>query len=78
MSGLYAGKGGLDVNISDTTTLTGGAIISNADADTNQITIGRLIGNSLDNHSVWSGLNVSGGTADQPRSGCGNSIRCQG
>ncbi|MDI2113859.1 hemagglutinin repeat-containing protein [Commensalibacter nepenthis] len=62
LSGLYAGKGGLDVNVSGTTTLTGGAITSAADVSKNQITTGSLIGNSLDNHSVWSGLNVSGST----------------
>ncbi|WP_040364231.1 hypothetical protein [Commensalibacter intestini] len=40
----------------------GGAITSAADADKNQITTGNLVANSLDNHSVWSGLNVNGST----------------
>ncbi|CAI3954812.1 S-layer family protein [Commensalibacter papalotli (ex Botero et al. 2024)] len=60
MSGIYAGKGGLDVNVSGTTTMTGGAITSAADADKNQITTGNLVVNSLDNKDQWSGLNASG------------------
>lgn len=60
MSGIAAGSGGLKVNASGTTTLNGGSITSTADISKNQITTGHLIGNSLNNHSVWSGLNVSG------------------
>ncbi|MDI2111713.1 beta strand repeat-containing protein [Commensalibacter nepenthis] len=59
-SGISAGKGGLDVNVSGTTTLNGGSITSAADASKNQITTGSLVANSLDNHSEWSGLNIKG------------------
>ncbi|CAI3955037.1 hemagglutinin repeat-containing protein [Commensalibacter papalotli (ex Botero et al. 2024)] len=60
MSGISAGKGGVNINVSGTTTLTGGSITSAADSDKNQITTGSLVANSLDNHSEWSGLNIKG------------------
>lgn len=43
-SGIYAGTGGLDVNVGGTTHLTGGVIESAAeDVAKNQITTGKLI-----------------------------------
>ncbi|MBI0050609.1 hypothetical protein H3V05_09455, partial [Commensalibacter sp. W8163] len=58
MSGLYAGTGGLNVNVRGDTTLTAGAITSAADASRNQITTGSLQGNSVRNHSIWSGFDI--------------------
>lgn len=60
VSGIEAGSGGLDINVGGTTTINGGAITSTADASKNVINTDRLVGNSLDNHSIWSGLNVNG------------------
>ena len=58
MSGLYAGTGGLNVNVRGDTTLTAGAITSAADASRNQISTGSLQGNSVRNHSIWSGFDI--------------------
>ena len=58
MSGIYAGTGGLNVNVRGDTTLTAGAITSAADASRNQISTGSLQGNSVRNHSIWSGFDI--------------------
>ncbi len=71
MSGIAAGSGGLKVNVSGTTTLNGGSITSTADTSKNQITTGQLVGNSLDNHSIWSGLDVKGSETVSNKHGVG-------
>ena len=58
VSGIEAGSGGLDINVGGTTTINGGAITSTADASKNVINTDRLVGNSLDNHSIWSGFDI--------------------
>ena len=62
-SGLFAGAGGYAVTVGGTTTLTGGALASTADASKNSLTTGALVTKDLANSSSWkassSGLSVS-------------------
>ncbi|NVN02093.1 two-partner secretion domain-containing protein [Asaia spathodeae] len=60
-SGLYAGKDGLDVEVSGNTHLTGGVISSTAEAARNHFSTGSLTAESLENISRWSGTSVSAG-----------------
>ncbi|WP_146926959.1 hemagglutinin repeat-containing protein, partial [Asaia bogorensis] len=60
-SGVYAGKGGLDVEVSGDTHLTGGVISSAAEAGRNHFSTGSLTAESLENISRWSGTSVSAG-----------------
>ncbi len=60
-SGVYAGEGGLDVEVSGNTHLTGGVISSTAEADRNHFSTGSLTAESLENISRWSGTGVSAG-----------------
>lgn len=60
-SGVYAGAGGLDVEVSGNTHLTGGVISSTAEADRNHFSTGSLTAESLENISRWSGTGVSAG-----------------
>ena len=62
-SGLFAGSGGYAVSVGGTTTLTGGAIASTADASKNSLTTGALVTKDLVNSSGWkassSGMSAS-------------------
>ncbi len=62
-SGLFAGAGGYAVSVGGTTTLTGGAIASTADASKNSLTTGALVTKDLANSSSWkassSGMSAS-------------------
>jgi hypothetical protein len=65
LSGLYAGNGGLNVNVAGNTTLTAGTLSSTAAADLNSFTTGTLTVNSEQNHSdataTSEGFSFSGG-----------------
>ena len=62
-SGLFAGSGGYAVTVGGTTTLTGGALASTADASKNSLTTGALVTKDLVNSSGWkassSGMSAS-------------------
>jgi len=60
-SGVYAGEGGLDTEVSGNTHLTGGVISSTAEAGRNHFSTGSLTAESLENISRWSGTGVSAG-----------------
>ncbi|WP_459772695.1 hemagglutinin repeat-containing protein [Asaia astilbis] len=60
-SGIYAGEGGLDVEVSGDTHLTGGVISSTAQANRNRFETGSLTAESVENVSRWSGTTVSAG-----------------
>ena len=52
-SGLFAGTGGYAVSVGGTTTLTGAAIASTADASKNALNTGALVTKDLANSSSW-------------------------
>ena len=62
-SGLFAGAGGYAVSVGGTTTLTGGALASTADASKNTLSTGALVTKDLANSMSWkaasSGMSVS-------------------
>ncbi|WP_291366431.1 hemagglutinin repeat-containing protein [Acetobacter sp. UBA5411] len=65
LSGLYAGAGGLGVDVSGNTSLTAGVLSSTADAGLNHFNTGSLTTASEQNISNWSGTGTSigGGVA---------------
>ncbi|MGV8927047.1 MAG: hemagglutinin repeat-containing protein [Ewingella sp.] len=64
-SGIYAGKGGFDINVGSHTQLNGGVIASQGTADKNLLNTGTLgfsdIGNKADYKVSHSGISLSGG-----------------
>ncbi|WP_309550706.1 hemagglutinin repeat-containing protein, partial [Rhizobium rhizogenes] len=52
-SGIHAGAGGLDINVSDHTSLVGGLITSEAGAERNNFSTGTLTVTDIDTHSTW-------------------------
>ncbi|GAB2932809.1 hypothetical protein GCM10011328_34940 [Hafnia psychrotolerans] len=64
-SGIYAGKGGFDINVGSHTQLNGGVIASQGTADENLLNTGTLgfsdIGNKADYKVSHSGISLSGG-----------------
>ncbi|MBB3138550.1 filamentous hemagglutinin [Rhizobium pisi] len=52
-SGIHAGTGGLDINVSGQTSLVGGLITSEAAADLNTFNTGTLEVTDIDTHSSW-------------------------
>ena len=62
-SGLFAGGGGYAVSVGGTTTLTGGALASTADASKNMLSTGALVTKDLANSTSWkavsSGMSAS-------------------
>lgn len=52
-SGIHAGAGGLDIDISGQTSLVGGLITSDATADKNHFETGTLTVADIDTHSTW-------------------------
>nr|WP_306108701.1 hemagglutinin repeat-containing protein [Pseudomonas sp. Fl4BN1] len=50
-TGLYAGKGGYDIHIGETTQLQGAVIASNANAEQNRLDTGRLLVSDIKNKS---------------------------
>ncbi|WP_460535681.1 two-partner secretion domain-containing protein [Chitinimonas naiadis] len=63
-SGLFAGKGGFDVNVGGKTELTGAVIASEADASKNKLSTESLAFNDIRNDAKYSAISVgvSGGT----------------
>ncbi|WP_267311743.1 endonuclease toxin domain-containing protein, partial [Asaia spathodeae] len=65
LSGLYAGEGGLGVDVEGGTTLKAGVLSSTADAALNHLKTGSLTTESLENVSQWelvsTGMSFSGG-----------------
>ena len=53
-AGIYAGTGGVNVNVGDTTTLNGAVISSNASADKNAVTTNHLVMNDIHNKAEYS------------------------
>ncbi|WP_174995681.1 hemagglutinin repeat-containing protein [Pandoraea horticolens] len=62
-SGIQAGSGGFDVNVTGNTDLKGAYIASTADASKNQLTTGTLTFSDIENHSDYSAnsFGVGGG-----------------
>ncbi|MFD3240093.1 hemagglutinin repeat-containing protein, partial [Rahnella perminowiae] len=64
-SGIYAGRGGFDINVGSHTQLNGGVIASQGTADKNLLDTGTLgfsdIGNEADYKVSHSGISLSGG-----------------
>ncbi|WP_264802282.1 hemagglutinin repeat-containing protein, partial [Acetobacter indonesiensis] len=60
-SGVYAGSGGLDVDVSGTTTLGAGALSSTADKSLNHFHTGSLDAGDVSNTSRWSGTSFAAG-----------------
>ncbi|WP_405048052.1 hemagglutinin repeat-containing protein [Rhizobium miluonense] len=52
-SGIHAGAGGLDINVSGHTSLVGGLITSEASAALNNFSTGTLTVADIDTHSTW-------------------------
>ncbi len=52
-SGIHAGAGGLDIRVSDHTSLVGGLITSEAGAERNNFSTGTLTVADIDTHSTW-------------------------
>ncbi len=52
-SGIHAGTGGLDINVSGQTSLVGGLITSEAGAERNNFSTGTLTVADIDTHSTW-------------------------
>lgn len=52
-SGIHAGVGGLDIRVSDHTSLVGGLITSEAVAERNNFSTGTLTVTDIDTHSTW-------------------------
>ena len=52
-SGIHAGAGGIDVDVSGQTSLVGGLITSDATADKNHFETGTLTVADIDTHSTW-------------------------
>ncbi|MGM4915063.1 hemagglutinin repeat-containing protein [Rhizobium sp. 768_B6_N1_8] len=52
-SGIHAGTGGLDIDVSGQTSLVGGLITSEANADRNSLSSGTLTVTDVDTHSKW-------------------------
>ncbi|GLR12989.1 hypothetical protein GCM10007907_17790 [Chitinimonas prasina] len=67
-SGLYAGKGGFDIDVGRHTELTGGVIASAADADKNRISTDTLAFRDLQNQAEYKagslGVTVSGSSGN--------------
>ncbi|WP_025824300.1 hemagglutinin repeat-containing protein [Asaia astilbis] len=65
LSGLYAGDGGLGVDVEGATTLKAGVLSSTAEASLNHLKTGSLTSGSLENVSQWgltsTGMSLSGG-----------------
>jgi len=64
-SGLFAGKGGFDVNVGNNTDLQGGAIVSDANTDNNHLSTETLTYNSLHNKAEYDveSMSISAGTS---------------
>ncbi|OUI97735.1 hypothetical protein HK14_02005 [Acetobacter cibinongensis] len=60
-SGVYAGSGGLDIDVSGNTTLRAGAISSTADKSLNHFHTGSLDAGDVSNTSSWSGTSFAAG-----------------
>ncbi|NTH81525.1 filamentous hemagglutinin N-terminal domain-containing protein, partial [Agrobacterium rhizogenes] len=52
-SGIHAGAGGLDINVSGHTSLVGGLITSEASTERNNFSTGTLTVADIDTHSTW-------------------------
>jgi len=52
-SGIHAGTGGLDIDVSGQTSLVGGLITSEANPDRNSLSSGTLTVTDIDTHSKW-------------------------
>ncbi|WP_426698188.1 hemagglutinin repeat-containing protein, partial [Rhodanobacter ginsenosidimutans] len=70
-TGLAAGSGGYDIHVGDTTTLTGAAIASTADASKNRLDTGSLVVNDLHN-SAHSSATQMGFSYSSSSSAAGN------
>lgn len=72
-SGIFAGKGGFDINVGSHTQLDGAVIASDADAAKNRLSTDTLgwsdIHNKAESSGSQFGLNVSGGIAKDPDTG---------
>ncbi|VVE03495.1 Hemolysin [Pandoraea horticolens] len=76
-SGIQAGSGGFDVNVTGNTDLKGAYIASTADASKNQLTTGTLTFSDIENHSDYSansfgfggGFTVGNGGANERTTG---------
>ncbi|MDM9987137.1 hemagglutinin repeat-containing protein, partial [Bartonella henselae] len=78
-SGIKAGDGGFEINVKDTTTLTGGIIDSSASADKNKLTTGTIImsdiANSAKAQASSQGLSLAtGGPMSQGKYGLAKNI----
>nr|WP_246781075.1 hemagglutinin repeat-containing protein [Rhizobium sp. BK602] len=60
-SGIHAGTGGLDIDISGQTSLVGGLITSEAGAEHNSFSTGTLTVADIDTHSTWKAETYGGG-----------------
>ncbi|GAJ96495.1 hypothetical protein RRH01S_22_01050, partial [Rhizobium rhizogenes NBRC 13257] len=60
-SGIHAGTGGLNINVSGQTSLVGGLITSEASAELNNFSTGTLTVADIDTHSTWK-ANTYGGS----------------
>ncbi|MCZ3376270.1 hemagglutinin repeat-containing protein [Rhizobium sp. AG207R] len=60
-SGIHAGTGGLDIDVSGQTSLVGGLITSQATADKNSFSTGTLTVADIDTHSTWKAETFGGG-----------------
>ncbi|MGO1003638.1 hemagglutinin repeat-containing protein [Lysobacter sp. CA196] len=59
-TGIAAGKGGFDIEVGGTTTLTGAAIASTADAAKNRLSTQALIATDLQNSAKYSATSIGG------------------
>ncbi|GAC1044867.1 hemagglutinin repeat-containing protein [Rhizobium sp. No.120] len=60
-SGIHAGTGGLNIDVSGETSLVGGLITSQATADKNSFSTGTLTIADIDTHSTWKAETYGGG-----------------
>ncbi|SCB38879.1 Haemagluttinin repeat-containing protein [Rhizobium hainanense] len=60
-SGIHAGTGGLNIDVSGQTSLVGGLITSQATADKNSFSTGTLTVADIDTHSTWKAETYGGG-----------------
>ncbi len=65
-SGIHAGTGGLDINVSGQTSLVGGLITSEGTADKNSFSTGTLTVADIDTHSTWKAETYGGGIGGLP------------
>lgn len=61
LSGIYAGKEGVDIHVGDTTHLKAGVISSTAAQSKNHFDTGRLVAESESNQSRWKATDTGGG-----------------